>query len=181
MSYETLKKTLLATTTKQAKAVTLTYQQQADLEQQRIAARARALEEEIIKRATSETEAAQSQLRQQHQLTAKANVLLAKQAELDATRDAVVNTILAWNDDETEQLLRDLLSITPKDATITAGAAHAAVLKKLGVKHLTTETIANDGGFIARAADEEANLTIRHLVATIFTGHRSAIAAQLFT
>lgn len=181
MSYETLKKTLLAAATSQAAVLTTTYKQQADLEQQRIAGRAAVLEEEIIERASSEAVTSVSQLHQEHQLSAKANVLLAKQAELDATKAAVVAAIMAWDDVATQQLLSDLLAIIPRDATITAGAAHVAMLKKLRVEHLTTETIADDGGFIARAADEEANLTIGHLVTTIFTAHRAEIAARLFT
>lgn len=181
MSYETLKKTLLAAATAQAAALTKTYKQQAGLEEQRITDRARAIEEEIIQRASSEAEAAPRQLHQQYQLTAKANVLLAKQAELDATKEAVVQTIFGWDDATTEQLLRELLTLASKDATITAGAVHVAMLKKMGVKHIIADTIANEGGFIARTADEEANLTISHLVATLFTSHRAAIAARLFT
>lgn len=180
MSYEALQEALLKEAATQADEVSARFKEQLATEKKRITERAKAVEEEIIRQAEANGDTEASRLHQEHQLAAKANVLVAKQEELDATQEQVVQDILGWDDAETSKLLTHLLSLAPEGAEITAGANHADALKKAGAKNVSGDTIKDDGGFIARAADEEVNLTIRHLVAQLFIRHRAAIAAQLF-
>jgi len=180
MSYEALKEALLAEAATQADQIAHEYKDKLTAEQARITKRAQALEEEVINQAEAQATTEASRLHQEHQLTAKANVLVAKQEELDATRDTVIAAILAWDEARTQELLTALLTLTPKDAEITAGATHATALKKAGAKKLTSEEIADEGGFVARGAESEINLTISHLVDQLFARHRSEIAGQLF-
>tara|TARA_Y100000310_G_C20592972_1_gene769032 strand:- start:471 stop:1013 length:543 start_codon:yes stop_codon:yes gene_type:complete len=180
VSYESLKDALLTEAATQADEVAARFNDQLKSEKERIAQRAKGAEEEIIAQAESLGEVEASRLHQEHQLAAKANVLVAKQEELDETQTKVVDEILAWDGAATGDLLTHLLKLAPADAELTAGAKHADALKKAGAKNVASETISGDGGFIARAANEEVNLTIRHLVAQLFIRHRAAIAAQLF-
>ncbi len=180
MSYESLKDALLTEAATQADEVAERFNDQLKSEQERIAQRAKGAEEEIIAQAEADGEVEASRLHQEHQLAAKANVLVAKQEELDATQAKVTEEILDWDDAATDDLLEHLLKLAPDGAELTAGAKHADALKKAGAKNITSETISGDGGFIARAADEEVNLTIAHLVAQLFIRHRAVIAAQLF-
>lgn len=181
MSYETLKQALLQEAQNQADAISEDFAAKAAKEQQRIQDRAQATEETLIAQATAEGAAIASRLHQEHQLTAKANILIAKQTELETTQAQVISTILAWDKAATKALLSDLLKHAPKDAEIIAGQLHHSVLKAARATNIADETIANEGGFIARSPHEESNLLISHLVAQLFVRHRAAIAQQLLT
>ena len=181
MSYETLKRALLQEAQNQADAISEDFAAKAAKEQQRIQDHAQATEETRIAQATAEGAAMASRLHQEHQLTAKANVLIAKQAELEITQEQVVSTILAWDKAATKTLLSDLLKHVPKDAKIIAGDLHHSALKAAGATNIADETIANEGGFIARSSTQESNLLISHLVAQLFVRHRAAIAQQLLS
>jgi len=180
VSYESLKKALLSEAANQADEAAAEIQERLRSEEQRIAAKAKSAEEEIISQANADGVVAASRLHQEHQLAAKANVLNAKQEELDTTQDAVVNEILSWDESATTALLKHLLTLVPEGATITVGENHADALNKIGAKNVEGTTIKNDGGLIASSEFAEVNLTIRHLVAQLFIRHRAVIAAQLF-
>ena len=152
-------------------------------EEARIKANARVLDEEIISAAEVEGTRAAKTLHQEHQLGAKAEVLEAKQAELAATKAALIKHINDWDDTEAEQLLKGLLKLLPGEAgTITAGEHHRDLLTKLVKEpHQLNKTTVPGGGFIFRTHNSEINLTIEHLVQQLFVRHRAAIAQTLFS
>ena len=182
MSFETLKKAILTEASQQVAAVEDRFAEQIAQKEGRIKERAKSQEEEIIRQAESEGETESRRLHQEHQLAAKANVLEAKQEELNTTRDEAIKQLLAQDAAATKELLESLLKFAPADATLIPGSEHADALKQVAKQAtVAEETVANDGGFIARSAKEEVNLTIRHLVQQLFIRHRADIAQKLFT
>lgn len=183
MSFQALKQALLAQAQEQAAAIKSELQAQIAEQQQRIAARAQAIEEVIISEATEEGARLAHRIHQDAELEGRARVLQAKQEELDATRQAVVATLLGLPDDETLQLLTTLVAhIPPEKGVVIAGEQHAALIKKLLPSHvsLAPETIPNEGGFIYRTDQMEIDMTIKQLVTQLFAKHRSSIAKILF-
>lgn len=183
MSFERLKEAILAEAAARRGAIQEHHQQKLMAERTRIKKAARALEEHIITAAEQEGVAAARRLRQEQQLTAKARVLTAKQAELTATQTAAAQRILDWDAAHTTKLLKKLLALLPDEpGTIIPGKTHQEQLKKLVPSKYTVSTkTVPGGGFIYQAAHSEINLTIEHLVQQLFSRHRAEIAKELFS
>lgn len=184
MSFETLKAAILKEATANAAATHARFAKQLSREEQRLKAEVRQIEEDIITQAEKKAEREVKRIHQEHQLQAKARVLEAKQEELLRTRDLVAQEILGWSDADTKQLLKSLLALAPNDGVVIAGSGHRDLLKELlkGTKlTLSDDTVADDGGCIVRSRETEINLTIRQLVAQLFTRHRAELAGRLFS
>ena len=185
MSFNGLKKTILAEADLLAAEATASLSQRQKIAERRITTKAQELEEEIIRAGESAGEQEAKRLYQDSHLAAKAQVLTAKQQELDELREAVVDEILGWDATQTKAMLKALLEQLPEPGgTITAGATQADILAELADTYQLTinkRRIPNDGGFIWQSKLMEINLTVRYLTAQLFKRRRSDLAKLLFS
>lgn len=155
------------------------------VEETRIKDRARTIEEEIITTREAEGKQQAQRLHQAAQLAARADILRAKQAELNAAYQETVAQVLAWDTTEATQLLLGLLALLPKDAKgrIRAGSVHEKLIRGLVDERTLTideKTLPDEGGFSYYDSEIELNLTVGYLVRQVFIRHRSEIAQMLF-
>lgn len=183
MSFETLQQRILQEAQGQAEDIVADLAEQTRREEVRIMNRAQAMEEEIIRQAEAAGGAKARRARQEAELSGRAAVLAAKQIELDTTKQALIEELLALDAKQTQNLLESLLELVPEEGTITPGEHHAAALKKLvkGKLTLQSHTISNEGGFLFQSPQTELNLTTTHLVNQLFNRYRAEIAQELFS
>lgn len=152
--------------------------------QQRITERAQQLEEDIIRAAETAGALEAQRLHQAAKHAARADILRTKQAEVEAVREDVIQHILGWPAAEAQRLIAALFELIPEQqGSITAGAVHAALVRKLAKQHgfsVAAAEIANDGGFLFRGERAELNATVRRLVHELFRRHRTELAAILY-
>ena len=153
-------------------------------EEARIAAQARRIEEDIMNAAQTTADTQAAKIHQAARLEAKAEVLRAKQAELEQVKAEAVKSILGWKGDQLTMLLeRCFRELNTNEGLIIPGEYHEDAVRKLAKKHhlkVSDKSISNEGGFIHRGEDSETNFTIHHLVEQIFHHHRAQIAKILF-
>lgn len=180
MSLEALKKTILQEAQEEADAVAARLKEQQSSERQRILQRAQQMEEDIIGRAEREAALVARRRRQETELHARALVLRAKEEELQETQKQLLAKLL---EEDPKPLLTALLKLVPEEkGIIHAGEHHAKAMREL-VKHhdIAAKTLPGDGGFTFTGKKAELNVTLSHLVASVFRKHRTAIASTLFS
>lgn len=186
MSFAQLREALMAEAEEQAAQIRQRYDEQYAHEEARIKDRVRTREEQLITDAKEAATLEAKRQRQHAQLTARADVLRAKQAELERILQLLHQDILGWNERETTALLTALLELLPsdhKDGTLVAGSHHADLLRSLVKRHgyhVASDTLPDEGGFLYRGSDTEINLTLSYLVQQLFARHRARIAQILF-
>lgn len=180
MSLQNLKKTILTQAQTQANAIAADLQQAHKTQEDRIIARAQEIEDAIIRQAEHEAMLAARRKRQETELHARAGVLKAKEEELQKTQKQILANLL---EEDPKPLLKALLALVPSEkGTITAGEHHAKALHALVKDHtIAKETIPNEGGFIFTGKTAELNVTLSHVVASVFRKHRARIAGTLFS
>lgn len=187
MSFEQLKQAIESAAVAEVQGIQAEGLAQRRREEGRIKQRARQLEERIIDAAEAQAARGAKQLHQEYQLDAKANILIAKQAELARLEVALAEHVLAQDSVTAERLLRHLLKLVPEDMAgeMLPGERHQTLLQKLAARRkkitLLEETVPDDGGFIFRNPQIELNLTVRHLVRQLCLRHRAALAQHLFS
>ena len=183
MSFETLKTRILSEAKLKAEAVLAELERQRAAHEKRITDKASAMEETIIRDAESAAEQQERKLMQEAGLTSRAHVLNAKQKELEALEESVVEHIL--NQDASD-LVSQLFSLIPEDekGTVIAGEKHQAEVETIAKKRGLTvakKTIKDDGGFIYQSDATELNMTVRALVHQLVSRHRVELARILFS
>lgn len=184
MSFAQLQAALLRQANQEIHRVRAKYQREYAAKEEEITERARDIEESVISAAEQEADQEVKQRHQHVQLSARADVLRVKQAELDRLQTATVQEILAWPEAETRRFLTALLTlITERQGTITAGAAHAALVRELAAARGLTvheRVMPEEGGFVFHGERTELNATVRHLVREVFRQRRAELAGILF-
>jgi len=180
MSLTNLKKTILSQAQAQADEIAAQLQREQKAVENRIIARAQAIEDDIIKKAEHAAMLAARRKRQETELHARAGVLKAKEEELQETEKQILAQLL---EEDPKPLLKALLKLVPDEkGTIQAGEHHAKALHALAGDHtIAKETIPGEGGFIFTGKTAELNVTLSHLVAATFRKHRANIAGALFS
>lgn len=181
MSFESLQKTILDEAAMQAKQVKGEIEDQIESEKERISDLAHTIEDSVAQSAEMEGVMKARQIRQEAELDGRADVLRAKQEELETTKVALREKLLSADSDV---LLKALLSLVPKESgTIVAGDVHAEQLRDLMPDgcSFAEKTIQNEGGFIFTSEHTELNVTISHLIDQLFITHRADIARELFS
>lgn len=183
MSFANLQQAVLQEATAKAVAVQARLDGQLATQESRLKKEVTAIEREILEQARADADNQAQQLRQGAVLAARAEVLLAKQAELTAVRAEFLRQLLALDAAQTARLIDRLLAlVTEKNGECTAGEHHFAAVKKAAAKKgftVTDETIPGEGGFIFRSPRMEMNLTLGQLVDQVLIKHRAAIAETL--
>lgn len=180
MSLDKLKETILAQAQEQADALGTTLQEKQTGEEQRMLSAAQEIEEAIVTKAENDAALAARRKRQETELHARANVLRAKEEELQETQKQILAKLL---EEDPKPLLKALLELVPDEkGTIHAGEHHAKALHSLTKKHdIAAKTIPNEGGFTFTGKTAELNVTLSHLVESVFRKHRARIASTLFS
>lgn len=180
MSLEGLREAILSEARRTADELMDTAQQQTASEEKRILQRAKKIEEDIIREAELEGTQKAGQLRQGAELTGRANVLRAKEEEMEQTRQALLKHVYTQ---DASALVESLLTLVPDEAgTIIPGEKHLKeVTKAARGMNIASKPIPDEGGFIFRGKTTELNVTISHLVDRLFKKHRAEIASILFS
>ena len=184
MSFEQLQQAILDEAKKQIDEINNRYEREFEGEENRIKARAKRAEEEIIVRSEKEGQMEAQRLHQSAQLAARAEILRAKQAELDKVLARAQTTIIEWDKEQIRLLIGLLFKLVPeKEGVVIAGSAHAEIVRELakekGLK-VEDQTIENDGGFVFKGDRTELNATVSHLLKQLFEHERAEIAKVLF-
>jgi|GEM_PF-3428581 V/A-type H+/Na+-transporting ATPase subunit E len=184
MSFDQLQQAILDEAKQQIDEINNRYEKELSTEEERIKQRAQGIEEEIVSRTEKEGQMEAQRLHQSAQLEARADVLAAKQSELDKVLANASAEIIAWDKTQTKSLITSLFELVPEtEGTITAGSAHEEIVKELAEKKglkVNKKVIENEGGFIFKGDKSELNATISHLLKQLFEGERSKIAKTLF-
>ncbi|PIT97719.1 MAG: hypothetical protein COT71_04525 [Candidatus Andersenbacteria bacterium CG10_big_fil_rev_8_21_14_0_10_54_11] len=150
----------------------------------KITRRARQAEEQIIRSAEAAGEQEAQRLHQSAQLTARADILRAKQEEITAAREKTIQEILAWPAAEARAFIAALLDRIPvQEGIVTAGDAHAAIVRELASARglaVADKEITDDGGFVFRNQRTELDATVRRLVTDLFRRRRAELASLLY-
>ena len=151
----------------------------------KITRRARQAEEQIIRSAEAAGEQEAQRLHQSAQLTARADILRAKQEEITAAREKTIQEILAWPAAEARAFIAALLDRIPvqEEGIVTAGDAHAAIVRELASARglaVADKEITDDGGFVFRNQRTELDATVRRLVTDLFRRRRAELASLLY-
>ncbi|OGY33063.1 MAG: hypothetical protein A3D99_01235 [Candidatus Andersenbacteria bacterium RIFCSPHIGHO2_12_FULL_45_11] len=120
----------------------------------------RALEDGIVAAAVREADVKAQSIHQQSELEGRSMVLAAKQAELIATKEAVLQVLTTLDESKKIELHTKLCAL---------------VADKRG-----TIVPQEDGGLVFRGDGVEVNLTLPYLVDRLFATYRSEIAKELF-
>jgi vacuolar-type H+-ATPase subunit E/Vma4 len=184
MSFAELQKALFTAAKERGEKTRAHLETKISREQERIGHEAQALEETIIEKAHAEGKQRENKFHQTAQLSARADILKAKQGELSATREQVKNEILAWDAKEATQLIDSLFSLIPDTAgTIRAGEVHRDLVRARAEKRgltMAKKDIPGEGGFIFQSEKAEVNVTVGYLVTELFARHRGELACTLF-
>lgn len=121
----------------------------------------RTIEESIIVSATKEAQRLAKGIHQRAEFDGRSTVLMAKQEELFATKDAIVALLTDMPEKKKKELQTTLRGLLPKQKGVVK-------------EH-------EDGGLVFQGEGIEINLSLNHLIEQIFTKYRSEIARELFT
>ena len=182
MSLSKLQEHILEVAKQEADDVRATLAREYANQEARITAVARKIEETIIDTAQARALQEERRLHQQAELAGRAHVLRAKQDELATTERMTVERLMGLDEKHTKEMLTALISLLPKNGkgVIIPGALHEKLLGSLTKDYkLDTHSLPDQGGFVYRDDSTEINLTITHLVARLFSMHKSEIATAL--
>lgn len=180
MSLEKLQEAILEQAEQDASAIATQLQEEKSAEEARILARAQNVEQTIIDSAEREAQNLARRKRQQTELDGRSAVLNAKEDELQQTKQELFTKLA---NEDAKDLIKKLAKHVPDEkGTIVAGELHKAeVASVLDKKHtIAKEVIPGEGGFVFRGKDTEINLTLGHLVDTLFRKYRTRLASLLF-
>ncbi len=182
MSFDTLKEAILKEARAEAEQISSALNTQASEEKQRIADKARMIEEDVIAEAEHEADRRAKLVRQEAELGGRASVLQAKEQALTEAKEAFVKNVLEQDEAGIKDLLKKLLAtVGYTSGTIVPGEVHLSQLKDVaGAFDVDSESIPKEGGFIFRGEKVELNLTISHLADQLFQKHRAELAKMLF-
>lgn len=183
MSFETLKTRILSEAKQKAEALSAELERQRAAHEKRITDKASSMEEAIIREAESAAEQQERKLMQEAGLTSRAHVLNAKQKELEALEESLVDHIL---EQDAKEIISSLFSLIPEGekGTVIAGEQHQSEVEAIAKKRdleVAKKTIKNDGGFIYQSDTTELNVTVRSLVHQLVNRHRVELARILFS
>lgn len=184
MSFTALKEKILAEASAKLEVQRREFSQEFVDEETRIKKQARLVEEDVIAQAQVKAQQEAKRLRQAAQLKARADILRAKQEQLDVVLEDTVKQVLDWDEDATQNLLEALFEFIPDaKGSIMPGSLHEAKVREIARKRkisVSDDAIPDEGGFVYQGEDAELNLTIHHLVKQVFARNRAAIAQTLF-
>lgn len=185
MSFEQLQQAILNEAKQQINQINNRYEKEFTSEEERIKNSAESIEEQIIAKAEQEGQMEAQRLHQSAQLNARAEILLAKQSELDKILKSANKAIIEWDKKQVETLIAALFKLVhEKEGRVVAGAAHEEIVRKLSKEKglpVNKKVIQNEGGFIFKGDKTELNATIGHLLKQLFERERSEIAKVLFS
>lgn len=185
MSFAEFENTVLQQAQQRAEAVQVSFARQLAVEENKVKQQAMALETGIINRGEAEAERQASQLRQAAHLAARADVLSAKQAELDELGQAFADELNRATGEAGKNMMAAWLKSLPAEAgTIVPGEHHAEILRTLALRpgfELSGQAIPGEGGFLYRSARVEVNLTTSNIVAQLLVRHRAELAGIVFS
>lgn len=183
MSFEALKNEILREAKRESEAVEARLHEQQKALEERITAKARAMEERILEEAEAEGQKQARHLHQEMELTARSQVLTAKQQELEKTQRMLLEQLLGQDEAAQKKLLAGLLKLLPDTkGTIVPGEYHKDLLAGLVEPPYTLakDFLPQQGGFVFQSVESEMDLTLAQLVAQLFGKERAAIAKILF-
>lgn len=184
MSFEQLQQTIQNEAQQKIDEINNYYDQQVATEENRIKERANQIEAEITSQAEKNGQMEAQRLHQSAQLKARAEVLTAKQSELDKVLSQAKEEILQKNEEETSNIISSLFELLPDEkGVIIAGEKHLPIIQKIAKQKdipVKEEVIKDEGGFVFKGERMEFNATMSHLLKQIFDHKRSEIANILF-
>jgi len=184
MSFDKLQQTIFDEAKKQIGSINDQADKTFASEEARIKEKAQAVEESIIGQAEKEGQQNAQRLHQSAQLKGRAQVLRAKQEELDEVLTKAYKEIVSWDKGDTTLLINALLDLVGKEkGVISPGTAHAEVVRGLATKRgfkVTERMIEEDGGFVLKSDKTEINLSVKHLLKQLYERNRAEIARVLF-
>lgn len=184
MSFEQLQQAILDEAKQQIDKINNRYEKEFSNEEDRIKIRAEEIKEKIITGAEKEGQMEAQRLHQSAQLNARAEILAAKQSELEKVLASANKTIIEWDKEQAKTLITSLFKLVPeKEGVVIAGSAHEEVVRKISLEKglkVNKRVIQNEGGFIFKGDRTELNATVSHLLKQLFERERSQIAKVLF-
>ena len=184
MSFASLKEKIVGQATQKLEIERDKFAKEFLEEEDRIKLQARQTEEVVIADAESRAKQEAKRLHQAAQLKARADILQAKQEELDAVLQDSIEEVLNWNETDTRKLLEALFGLVPgTEGVVAAGDKHEKLVREMAKKEgltVSDQTIAGTGGFLYSGSSTEINLTVHYIVAQSFSRGRSGIARILF-
>ena len=184
MSFEQLQQAILDEAKQRIDKINTRYEKDFASEEDRIKTRAKGIEDRIITRSEKEGQMEAQRLHQSAQLNARAEILAAKQSELEEVLVNANKVIIEWDKEKVKSLISSLFKlVSEKEGVIIAGSAHEDVVREVASKkrlEVNKKVIVNEGGFIFKGDKIELNATVSYLLKQLFERERSEIAKVLF-